>query len=352
MKKNLILVLGIAAALAAGCAKSPKEGPNDAEIRYLESWVISQRAKHPEYLWKETTLGSYILEDEPGTGAIIGDAETTPFVYIDYTVTDLNGTIIATSKESVSKQLGTFEYVNYYGPRAFYRKTDGLSGCLAGEDELFTGMRIGGTRKVVVPGWLLTSSRYDKPADYMKNKGQESSIYTVTMVDSAVDIGKWQTDSIEAYLRRVHPDASLDTTGKYGFYYYQITPPLDPDEEIGESEKVYINYTGFLLNDHIFDSTDEYVCKDNHISNSEYGPVYVNWKKPEEYTSITMGSEASNLVDGFTYALSKMKRGEKGLAIFYSVWGYGINGSEPVIPPLSPIAFEIELLEKEEEAED
>ena len=30
MRKRLILVLGIAAALAAGCAKSPKEGPNDA----------------------------------------------------------------------------------------------------------------------------------------------------------------------------------------------------------------------------------------------------------------------------------------------------------------------------------
>ena len=30
------------------------------------------------------------------------------------------------------------------------------------------------------------------------------------------------------------------------------------------------------------------------------------------------------------------------------VWGYGINGNEPTIPALSPIAFEIELLEQEE----
>ena len=348
MRKRLILVLGIAAALAAGCAKSPKEGPNDAEIRYLESWVISQRAKHPEFLWKETPLGSFILEDDPGTGTLIGDAEATPFVYIRYTVTDLNGNILSTTEEDVAKQIGTYKYANYYGPRAFYRKTDGLSACLAGEDEIFTGMRVGGSRRVVVPGWLLTSSRYNTKAEYMAKKAQESAIYDIKIEDSATDIGKWQVDSIETYLRRRYPSASLDTTGKYGFYYYQITPPPAHAEEIGESEKVYLDYTGFLLNGHIFDSTDEYICKDNHINKSSYGPVFVNWKKPEDYTSITMGDEASNLVDGFTYALSKMKRGERGLAVFYSVWGYGINGNEPTIPALSPIAFEIELLEQEE----
>ena len=349
MRNKLILVLGIAAALAAGCAKSPKEGPNDAEIRYFESWVIAQKAKHPEYLWKETPLGSFILEDTPGNGTLIGDAEATPFVFLRYTVSDLNGNIISSSEEDVAKQIGTYKYVNYYGPRTFYRKTDGLSGCLAGEDEIFTGMRVGGSRKVVVPGWLLTSSRYDTKAEYMAKKAQESAIYDITVLDSTTDMGKWQADSIEAYLRRVHPDASLDTTGKYGFYYYQITPPPEDAAEIGESEKVYLNYTGFLLNGHIFDSTDEYICKDNHLSKTSYGPVYVNWKKAEEYSSITMGDDASNLVDGFTYALSKMKRGEKGLAVFYSVWGYGINGNEPIIPALSPIAFEIELLQKGEE---
>ena len=349
MRNKLILVLGMAAALAAGCAKSPKEGPNDAEIRYFESWVIAQKAKHPEYLWKETPLGSFILEDTPGNGTLIGDAEATPFVFLRYTVSDLNGNIISSSEEDVAKQIGTYKYVNYYGPRTFYRKTDGLSGCLAGEDEIFTGMRVGGSRKVVVPGWLLTSSRYDTKAEYMAKKAQESAIYDITVLDSTTDMGKWQADSIEAYLRRVHPDASLDTTGKYGFYYYQITPPPEDAAEIGESEKVYLNYTGFLLNGHIFDSTDEYICKDNHLSKTSYGPVYVNWKKAEEYSSITMGDDASNLVDGFTYALSKMKRGEKGLAVFYSVWGYGINGNEPIIPALSPIAFEIELLQKGEE---
>ena len=349
MRNKLILVLGMAAALAAGCAKSPKEGPNDAEIRYFESWVIAQKAKHPEYLWKETPLGSFILEDTPGNGTLIGDAEATPFVFLRYTVSDLNGNIISSSEEDVAKQIGTYKYVNYYGPRTFYRKTDGLSGCLAGEDEIFTGMRVGGSRKVVVPGWLLTSSRYDTKAEYMAKKAQESAIYDITVLDSTTDMGKWQADSIEAYLRRVHPDASLDTTGKYGFYYYQITPPPEDAAEIGESEKVYLNYTGFLLNGHIFDSTDEYICKDNHLSKTSYGPVYVNWKKAEEYSSITMGDDASNLVDGFTYALSKMKRGEKGLAVFYSVWGYGINGNEPIIPALCPIAFEIELLQKGEE---
>ena len=85
MRKLLIPAL-LAAVLAAGCAKTPQEGPNDSEIRFYESWVISQRAKHPEYLWKETPLGSYILQEEEGTGALVGDAATNSFVSISYTI--------------------------------------------------------------------------------------------------------------------------------------------------------------------------------------------------------------------------------------------------------------------------
>ena len=98
MRKLLIPAL-LAAVLAGGCAKTPQEGPNDSEIRFFESWVISQKAKHPEYLWKETPLGLYILEDEVGTGALVGDAETSPFVSVSYTISDLDGNIAQYSEE-------------------------------------------------------------------------------------------------------------------------------------------------------------------------------------------------------------------------------------------------------------
>lgn len=344
--KKLLLPALFAVILAAGCAKNPQEGPNDAEMRFFESWVISQRAKHPEYLWKETKLGSYILEEKEGSGSLVGDEQTTPFVNISYVITDLEGNIISSSDEANARRLGTYSSSNYYGPRVIYREN---TGCTAGESELFTGMKIGGTRTAVIPAWLMTSNRYDSAADYLKQStSSEAAIYTVTMEDSFTDLNKWQIDSLEKVIRRLYPTASLDTTGMYGFYYHQITPPTEPDAEFNESDKIDINYTGFLLNGKIFDTTDEIISKDNGLAEkSSYGPVYIKWH--EDYKEITMGSDDSSPISGFSYALSKMKPGEKGVAFFISNLGYQYKGSEPAIPPFCHLAFELEMVGKKSE---
>ena len=337
--RKLFLPAVLAAVLAAGCAKAPQSGPNDSEIRYFESWVIAQRARHPEYLWKETPLGSYILEDEPGYGALVGDADASPYVNLSYTITDLQGNILQSSSEQDAKRLGTFSYKNYYGPRVMYR---GEGGCYAGENELLIGMKVGGTRKVVIPGWLMSSSTYVSASDYMKESGGSSAIYTITVEDVFTDVLKWQIDSLERTVRRLYPSASLDTTGMYGFYYYQLTPPTDPDAVMNNGDKFDINYTGFLLNGHVFDSTDEIVCKDNNLPEQDtYEPVYISWN--DEYEQITMGDSGSP-VTGFSYAISKMRPGEKGVAFFYSNLGYQYKGSDPTIPPFCPLAFELEMV--------
>ena len=46
--------------------------------------------------------------------------------------------------------------------------------------------------------------------------------------------------------------------------------------------------------------------------------------------------------------LSNMKKNEKGIVAFYSVYGYGTNGKGS-IPKYAPISFEIELVPKPEE---
>ena len=72
MKKYIILT-SILACLAAGCAKSPASLSTDATRRYLEAWVHVQKQKHPEYLWKQTPLGAWILEDKEGSGKALGE---------------------------------------------------------------------------------------------------------------------------------------------------------------------------------------------------------------------------------------------------------------------------------------
>ena len=138
---------------------------------------------------------------------------------------------------------------------------------------------------------------------------------------------------------------SNDTTG---FYYKQTSAP-ESDEAFPSDTTIYINYTGKLLNGLVFDTTDERIAKDNGLYNPDksYTPVSIQWG--EEYTDITMGSGSSSVIDGFARTLWQMKAMESGVSIFYSPLGYGYSGSEPSIPPYSPLIFEIEIVEKPEE---
>jgi hypothetical protein len=69
MKKIFPAISYIAAALAViGCAKTEQTGPNDAYQRYFESWM---QVNHPDAT--ASGLGIYIIEDNPGNGAEVGD---------------------------------------------------------------------------------------------------------------------------------------------------------------------------------------------------------------------------------------------------------------------------------------
>ena len=71
--KKVYLYLALAAMAVCGCAKSPTVGLNDATKRYFDAWM---QVNHPNAT--PTALGSYIIESKEGTGAVAGDAETTP----------------------------------------------------------------------------------------------------------------------------------------------------------------------------------------------------------------------------------------------------------------------------------
>ena len=59
-----------------------------------------------------------------------------------------------------------------------------------------------------------------------------------------------------------------------------------------------------------------------------------------------MGTDGGSLIDGFSYALWKMKSFEKGRCIFYSTLGYSATGSGNKIPAYSPLIFDIEIVGK------
>ena len=338
MNRLSILICAAAAAiLPASCAKNETSGVNDANKRYLESWM---KINHPGAV--KDGLGIYILDETSGSGIAAGKAEDFPYAYITYTSRDLEGNILETTDADVAKQLGSFDERNYYGPVVLLRNSTAMT---PGQEMIIDPMRVGGSRMAVIPGWLNNPNyRYETEEDYLKNVTGEDNILSVKLHDVIPDIAQWQIDSICRYM--IHNFKYPVDSLKYGFYYYQVLPPSDTTS-FASGDNVYINYTGRLLNGKAFDSTNEKTAKDAGIysAGSAYEPLQITIAS--EYTdySITNSSSSGGFVDGFSYCLSLMRTGEKGVCIFYSDIGYK-GSAKSSIPAFSPLMFEIEMIGK------
>ena len=363
MKKTFLFISYIAAAIAiTGCAKTEKIGPNDAYQRYFEAWM---HVNHPDA--QPSGLGIYVLNDEQGTGAKVGEKG---FVLMNYKATDLEGNISSYTDALTAKQLGKYDQTAYYGGKFF---TTAKTTLPAGLREAIIGQPVGTSRKVIIPSWLMSYQDYDSEKDYLdppleKNEEYDASsfsntIYEFTIESYTENINQWQIDSIGRFFsnREVLIDSkpaavvfrkngavmTAADSVSYGFYYKQLTAPAN-NEKFTNDTTVYINYVGKLLNGLVFDTNIERVAKDNGLfsANKSYKPMLINWSST--YSDITMGSDQSDAIPGFAMTLCQMGAMEKGVGVFFSNLGYNHSGSGSSIPGYAPLIFEIELVAKPE----
>lgn len=340
MKNTKYCVFALAAVLLASCAKNPATSVNDSAKFYFDSWVQVHFPDAPK-----TELGSIIIEDVEGDGELIGDYEQSQYVRMNYTVRSLDGTINTYSSEETAKQLGTYNETYYYGPAVWARTDNTLS---SGVDEIITGMKIGGRRSAVIPSWLFTSAKYDTAEEYFANvEGGTNYIYTVEAVERIDDIEQWEADSINRYMAVSYPEVSPKDTVSFGFYYVRTKEPSDTSAFPSDTT-IYINYVGRLLNGQVFDTNIADTAKvyGLYSSGGTYTPSRINWPSVDEGSEgITMGTNNSSVISGFSSALWMMRAHEAGTAIFYSTMGYGASGSGNTIPGYSPLRFDIEIVD-------
>lgn len=298
------------------------------------------QVNHPDLT--PTPLGAYVLEETEGDGELLGGPEDSKYIRVHATAYDLNGNITHTTTEALSKQLGNYNETNYYGPVFWVRTGDAL---YAGLDEAVSTMRIGGRKKTIIPGWLFSNQRYDSPQAYIDNVSGTNSIYDIEVVEAVNDPEKWELDSISNYLSHNFPSVTLADSLKHGFYYIQEKEPTDT-AKFPNDTTIYINYIGRRLDGVVFDTNIKDTAKVYGLYNpaSTYTPVSIKYNA-DDYTKISMGSSESSVIDGFSYALWKMRSYEKGSCIFYSKSGYGFNGSGAAIPACSPLRFDIEIVD-------
>lgn len=348
--KRIFIFAAIAALLLAACARTPSSRSTDAPKRYLEAWVHVQKEKHPEYLWTQTPLGAWLLEDVAGTGTPVGEFQDSFYVRVNYTYTDLKGTIEGTTSAKLSQQLGTYSETDYYGPVVWYAK-----GIYAGIEDIIKGMKPGGRRKALIPSWLMTYERYDTVDEYLsasQDKSGGTGIYDLELVECFDYVNEWELDSISRYLVHNYSSkfgtdpakAKADSSGAHGFYYISESVPSDAVSL--QDTVVYINYVGRLLNGQVFDTNirDTAIFHGIFSEGGSYKPVSVSYG--DSWSKVTMGEESTSVIKGFAHTLWSMKSFEKGTGIFYSPLGYGYRGSGSTITAYSPLCFDIQIVAK------
>lgn len=325
MKKGIlpfiIAILSIGTMLTS-CGKDVEESTIDAHKRYLKSFV---QENYPSATL--TDSGIYLLDSIPGTGEKPQDES---YVLVDYTVTYLDGYYMDYTSEEIAKQLGTFSYAKFYGPRIW-----NLENQESGIKEIVSHLREGGTIKAILPPWLLG----EETENTTSTGDGASRIYTIKLHDVIEDVIAYQ-DSI---MRDVANNnfIMLDTTSA-GFYFRKTKVNPQPKDTVANEESVKIRYIGKYLDGKVFDTNIADTAKKYGIY-SECSYDYLIFKHFErEDDAIGQNS----LVEGFSKALWRMHYSEKAITFFNSEYGYGENGSGN-IPGYTPLMFEIWYEEEE-----
>lgn len=332
-----ISLLALLALAAVGCAKEDTINTGEKAQMYLKMFI----EKYYPYV-EENEYGLFVLEDTPGTGRLW--SADSAYTYASTTIRALDGTITSTTDENLARQLGTYVWGNYYGPK--YQQL-GENVSYAGLDRLFTGMRQGGTRKAIIPSWLLSTKRYGTEKEYIDACSSEQHLeYTVTLVSQSTDITQTEKDSLARYVKRHYGDIQPSAYNEYdadgSFYFISDSTAFIGKDRFPADTTIKINYTGMLLNGQVFDTTVEKVAKDAGIykSSRKYEPSSLTVST--NYSEFKL--DDNSVITGFEAGLKKMRwLGQHATVIFISSIGYQSSGSGATIPPYSPLLFELEL---------
>lgn len=360
MRTDKIILLTFAAAAAlCSCAKlSTSEGTNVPEKRYVDAWMY---LRFPQvYENGPVGMGSYFIEDIPGQGdTVLLDN----YIFWEYEIRTLDSTIVSYNTETIARKMNAYSPLYDYGAEA---KKNSQGTMNAGEIEILAGgsnskvsygpMLIGGSRKVLVPGWLTsTGTYYSSASDYLGNITGTDYLYNIKVTGQTNDIIKWQVDSIMRTKLKVPAGYVMTAEDSVKCHKGNLFLKHNESREIQRGVQArmdynfpsdttfYINYVGRLLNGKVFDTNIADTAKVHGLwsASGSYGPASVT--ASSDSTAFKLSS--SSVINGFSLALYHMHPYESATAIMTSDYGY-TNTDKEVIRPYSSLIFEIDIVDK------
>ena len=347
MKKYLIPFICI---LLGGCITDNTPTTGEQAKEYLEIWMAKWNKDNGKNIQPDE-YGMYVLDDVPGDPSADLWSADIPYTYASVTINTLSGKISSSDDATIAKQLGTYQAHYYYGPKV---SVTGEGASYAGVDLALKDMRMGGRRTVLIPSWMLTTSRYSSMQEYLDACTSSSHlIYTIDLKQQFEDVNEWEKAIVKDYIDAHFPGAEStvmpdEEEADGSFYFISDTSAFDEeDKRESNASGLRLNYTGYRLDGQIFDTTIEDVAIDAGIynSSSSYTPASMSFS--DSWDSIKMNS-SSEYITGFQAALSMLWWvGQKATVVFTSARGYSYSGNSGAIPGYCPIAFDLELLGEE-----
>ena len=269
-------------------AKMPDE-PFIYEVKLVA--ISSQDAyndiKETDYAVTDSGLKYYDLEVGDGP-----EAESGELVSVHYTLWREAGEVV----DSTLDRGQAFSFVL------------GAHQVIPGFEEGVAGMKVGGTRQLVVAPELA----YGEEGYGLLIDPTENIVYEVMLVDVQPPLPPPPTAPAEF-------DESAYTVTDSGLKYYDIAP--GEGSELQRGQMAVIHYNGWLMDGGLFDSSLEHG-----------NPVQI---------PIGIGGAIPGLDEG----ISTMRIGGKRQLVIPPELAYGEEGVDGVIPPNATLIFEIELLD-------
>jgi FKBP-type peptidyl-prolyl cis-trans isomerase len=160
-------------------------------------------------------------------------------------------------------------------------------------------------------------------------------LFSGCISDSENSLSRFERDleRIEEYLRTNEIPSVKEfadpLSGVYIFWHEVSESGITPVQ----GDSVFVDYTGKLLTNNVFDTSIEQVARDNNIFDAR-----------RNYRPLDVLFGFGRVIAGFELGISKMEEGDKVTIIFPSIFGYG---DDPRAGELrnEPLIFEIDLKE-------
>lgn len=343
-----ISIIALAAVIATSCAKAEPEDTVELEKQSFKAWMAKYRSQAVE----QPSGGIYVEVLEDGDQTIDSGRDTTVWIMLDYTATDIHGNVFVTRDSMEALRQRTFTPATHYIPDLLWvgdenygmiegqyfalrndlKKSDGstikmsagtrvrlyIPSYLAygsygfSDDQGYGGQFELGTTKIVIED-LIVKEVFADPIE------REEKLVTER---ATIDWGLAEADTLARFL---YVDSLSDFAQRAGLLDQYPNKPWDKETQLLTADSTArIRFVGRFLDGFIFDTNIQSVY--DGFYNRRIGQDYLPDEKTLSALSFKASDDEEKYIPAFAKTIPKLRRQQWYRLVFTSAYGYGGTG--------------------------